>query len=77
MRGLDRLAWAVQCTGEDRHNTELNLEVDSTGDRRDFKAWFDDLWNDDTLMAGHERRMCCGSARGRAITGCSGGIWGI
>jgi SNF2 family DNA or RNA helicase len=29
---------------------ELNLEVDSNRDRRDLKAWFDELWNDETLV---------------------------
>ena len=28
------------------NNIELNLEVDSNRDRRDLKAWFDELWND-------------------------------
>ena len=33
------------------NNIELNLEVDSTRDRRDLKAWFDELWNDPTVVA--------------------------
>lgn len=33
------------------NNIELNLEVDSTRDRRDLKTWFDELWNDPDLVA--------------------------
>ncbi len=33
------------------NNIGLNLEVDSTRDRRDLKAWFDELWNDPELVA--------------------------
>ena len=32
------------------NNIELNLEVDSNRDRRDLKAWFDELWNDETRV---------------------------
>ncbi len=32
------------------NNIELNLEVDSNRDRRDLKAWFDELWNDVDLV---------------------------
>jgi hypothetical protein len=32
------------------NNIELNLEVDSNRDRRDLKIWFDELWNDPTLV---------------------------
>jgi SNF2 family DNA or RNA helicase len=32
------------------NNIELNLEVDSSRDRRDLKAWFDELWNDEGLV---------------------------
>ena len=32
------------------NNIELNLEVDSNRDRRDLKAWFDELWNDANLV---------------------------
>jgi len=32
------------------NNIELNLIVDSNRDRADLKAWFDSLWNDDTLV---------------------------
>ena len=32
------------------NNIELNLEVDSNRDRRDLKTWFDELWNDKTLV---------------------------
>lgn len=31
-------------------NIELNLIVDSDRDRKDLKAWFDELWNDETLV---------------------------
>ncbi len=31
-------------------NIELNLVVDSDRDRADLKAWFDELWNDSTLV---------------------------
>ena len=36
--------------GSSNNNIELNLEVDSTRDRRDLKAWFDELWNDSALV---------------------------
>ncbi len=32
-------------------NIELNLIVDSDRDRTDLKQWFDDIWNDDKLVA--------------------------
>ena len=32
-------------------NIELNLIVDSNRDRADLKAWFNDLWGDDELVA--------------------------
>lgn len=32
-------------------NIELNLIVDSDRDRADLKAWFDEIWADDTLVA--------------------------
>ncbi len=32
-------------------NIELNLIVDSDRDRTDLKAWFDDIWSDDDLVA--------------------------
>ncbi len=32
------------------NNIELNLEVDSTRDRWDLKAWFDELWNSGELV---------------------------
>ena len=35
---------------ENRSNIELNLEVDSNRDRRDLKAWFDELWGNDALV---------------------------
>jgi SNF2 family DNA or RNA helicase len=36
--------------GLGNNNIELNLEVDSNRDRRDLKAWFNELWNDPTLV---------------------------
>lgn len=35
--------------GADGNNIELNLIVDSERDRDDLRAWFDELWNDETL----------------------------
>lgn len=32
------------------NNIELNLEVDSNRDRRDLKAWFDEIWNNAELV---------------------------
>lgn len=32
------------------NNIELNLEVDSNRDRRDLKAWFNEIWNDQALV---------------------------
>jgi SNF2 family DNA or RNA helicase len=32
------------------NNIELNLEVDSRRDRRDLKAWFDEIWNNTELV---------------------------
>ena len=31
--------------GHQNNNIELNLEVDSNRDRRDLRAWFDEIWN--------------------------------
>lgn len=36
--------------GTKGNNIELNLEVDSHQNRRDLKAWFDELWNDAGLV---------------------------
>jgi len=36
--------------GLGNNNIELNLEVDSNRDRRDLKAWFNELWNDPALV---------------------------
>lgn len=33
-----------------QNNIELNLEVDSRRDRRDLKAWFDELWHNEALV---------------------------
>lgn len=32
------------------NNIELNLEVDSNRDRRDLKAWFEEIWNNPELV---------------------------
>ena len=32
------------------NNIELNLEVDSNRDRKDLKAWFDEVWDDKDLV---------------------------
>jgi SNF2 family DNA or RNA helicase len=32
------------------NNIELNLEVDSNRDRRDLKAWFDEIWSNSDLV---------------------------
>jgi len=32
------------------NNIELNLEVDSNRDRKDLKIWFDEIWNNATLV---------------------------
>ena len=32
------------------NNVELNLEVDSTRDRKDLKKWFDEVWDDTSLV---------------------------
>ena len=42
MRGLGLI--------QESSNIELNLEVDSDRDRRDLKAWFDEIWDDDKLV---------------------------
>jgi len=36
--------------GASGSNIELNLEVDSTRDRKDLKNWFDEVWNDKDLV---------------------------
>lgn len=42
--------------GEAGNNIELNLEVDSNRDRRDLKAWFDEIWGDDRARRGCQGR---------------------
>ena len=42
MRGLGLI--------QESSNIELNLEVDSDRDRRDLKAWFDEIWHNDKLV---------------------------
>ena len=36
--------------GPSNNNIELNIEVDSNRDRRDLKAWFNELWNKEELV---------------------------
>lgn len=36
--------------GKSENNIELNLEVDSTRDRKELKKWFDEVWDDDSLV---------------------------
>jgi len=36
--------------GKGNANIELNLIVDSDRDRQDLKRWFDDIWQDETLV---------------------------
>ena len=36
--------------GSSGNNIELNLEVDSRRDRKDLKDWFEDVWNDTSLV---------------------------
>jgi SNF2 family DNA or RNA helicase len=36
--------------GASGNNIELNMEVDSTRDRKDLKNWFDEVWDDNTLV---------------------------
>lgn len=36
--------------GDNGNNIELNLIVDSERDRQDLKAWFDELWSDETRV---------------------------
>ncbi len=37
-------------TSSTHSNIELNLEVDSSRDRKDLKIWFDELWNNENLV---------------------------
>ena len=41
------------------NNIELNLEVDSTRDRKDLKKWFDEVWNDKDLVEDVEAEVLC------------------
>lgn len=36
--------------GESRNNIELNLVIDSRRDREALKQWFDEIWDDDSLV---------------------------
>lgn len=38
-------------------NIELNLEVEDDRDRRDLKAWFDDVWNDDERLEDVKKKV--------------------
>ncbi|MYE89463.1 ATP-dependent helicase [Candidatus Poribacteria bacterium] len=38
-------------------NIELNLEVENNQDRRDLKAWFDDVWNDDERVEDVKKKV--------------------
>ena len=49
-RQLQLHACAVSGLSAAGNNIELNLEVDSNRDRRDLKAWFDEIWNDRNLV---------------------------
>ena len=42
---------------QSNNNIELNLEVDSSQDRRDLKAWFDDVWNDDERVEDVKKKV--------------------
>ena len=43
--------------GQSNNNIELNLEVDSSQDRQDLKAWFDDVWNDDERVEDVKKKV--------------------
>jgi SNF2 family DNA or RNA helicase len=43
--------------GADGNNIELNLIVDSERDRDDLRAWFDELWGDETLTQNVKREV--------------------
>ena len=38
-------------------NIELNLEMEDDQDRRDLKAWFDDVWNDDERVEDVKKKV--------------------
>ena len=42
---------------QSNNNIELNLEVDSSQDRQDLKAWFDDVWNDDERVEDVKKKV--------------------
>ena len=42
--------FTAQGLGFGKSNIELNLIVDSDRDRKDLKAWFDNVWNDRSLV---------------------------
>ena len=43
--------------GQSNNNIELNLEVEDDQDRRDLKAWFDDVWNDDKRVEDVKKKV--------------------
>ena len=43
--------------GQSNNNIELNLEVEDNQDRRDLKAWFDDVWNDDERVEDVKKKV--------------------
>ncbi|RKU05765.1 ATP-dependent helicase [Candidatus Poribacteria bacterium] len=42
---------------QSNNNIELNLEVEDSQDRRDLKAWFDDVWNDDERVEDVKKKV--------------------
>ena len=42
---------------QSNNNIELNLEVEDSQDRRDLKAWFDDVWNDNERVEDVKQRV--------------------
>ena len=42
---------------QSNNNIELNLEVEDNQDRRDLKAWFDDVWNDDKRVEDVKKKV--------------------
>jgi len=49
--GRSNLTVSGMGLGAHGNNIELNLVVNDNRDRRDLKAWFDDIWKDDQLVA--------------------------
>ena len=42
---------------QSNNNIELNLEVEDDQDRRDLKAWFDDVWNDNERVEDVKKKV--------------------